>query len=468
MIGFKNFLATTLFRSSKAAKVDLSNVDLDNVLFPNAAAPSALAASVASGDPGPGPTRQPGQGKIAGLQTEGKRLRPTNLDTTAASKAAPGCPGGPRLSRGPPGLPGCQLGPSKAPQKTRPKFVRIICQDTARPKFVRSVSNICQPQMASKMASKAASGHPGGTKVKSWPHRMSWPSFKAKIQDLFLHVREKKVPAEKISQPQTTSKTASKTASGRSEGTKVEPWPPWTSGPSIKTTQGPKNSRPKFFRSLQVKYVKSKISCQKFVKLERPRKRPRKRPHGASGGPRLGPGPLGRPGRQLEPSEAQKTQVQSLTGHYKGYVCNSLVSNIFQTQTISKAAPGAASGCPGGARVGSPWPPWTSWLSAKAIRGPKNSRPKFVRSLHVLRKNSVSNTCQPQTASKAAPGCPWGTKVRPWSPWTSGPSIGAVKGPKHSRPKSVRSLRVTRKKSLVISAYPPRGGPWKLESPSLG
>ena len=117
MIGFKNFLATTLFRSSKAAKVDLSNVDMDNVLFPNAAAPSALAASVASGDPGPGPTRQPGQGKIAGLQTEGKRLRPTNLDTTAASKAAPGCPGGPRLSRGPPGRPGCQLGPSKAPKR---------------------------------------------------------------------------------------------------------------------------------------------------------------------------------------------------------------------------------------------------------------------------------------------------------------------------------------------------------------
>ena len=446
-LGFKNFLATTLFRSSKAAKVDLSNVDMDNVLFPNAAAPSALAASVASGDL-PGPTRQPGQGiihsSVAGLQTEGKRLRPTNLNTTAASKAAPGCPGGPRLSRGPPGLPGCQLGPSKAPQKTRPKFVRIICQDTARPKFVRSVSNICQPQMASKTASKAASGHPGGTKVNSWPHRMSWPSFKAKIQDLFLHIREKKAPAEKNSQPQATSKTASKTASGCSEGTKVEPWPPWTSGPSIKTTQGPKNSRPKFFRSLQVKYVKSKISCQKFVKLERPRKRPRKRPHGAPGGPRLGPGPLGGPGRQLEPSEAQKTpKFQSLTDHYKGYVCNSLVSNIFQTQTISKAAPGAASGCPGGTRV-RPWLPGTSWPSAKAIRGrgPKNPRPKSVRSPHVLRKNPVSNTCQPQTASKVAPGCPWGTKVRPWPPWTSGPSIGVVKGPKHSRPKSVRCHRL--------------------------
>ena len=134
-----------------------------------------------------------------------------------------------------------------------------------------------------------------------------------------------------------------------------------------------------------------------------------------------------------------------MTGHYKGYVCNSLVSNIFQTQTISKAAPGAASGCPGGTRV-RPWLPGTSWPSAKAIRGrgPKNSRPKSVRSPHVLRKNSVSNTCQPQTASKAAPGCPWGTKVRPWSPWTSGPSIGVVKGPKHSRPKSVRSLRVTK------------------------
>ena len=435
MIRFKKFLAKTLFRSSKAAKVDL------DVLFPIAVAPSALAASVVSGDL-PGPTRQPGQGNIAGLQTEGKRLRPQNLHTTAAPKTASGCPGGPRLSLGPPGRPGCQLGPSKAPQKTRPKFVRIICQDTARPKFVRSVSNICQPQMASKTASKAASGHPGGTKVNSWPHRMSWPSFKAKIQDLFLHVREKKVPAEKNSQPQATSKTASKTASGRSEGTKVEPWPPWTSGPSIKTTQGPKNSRPKFVRlpgCKQVKYVK--ISCRQiFVKLERPRERPQKRPQGALGGPGLGvPGPLGRPGRQLKPSEAQKTQVQSLTGHYKGYVCNSLVSNIFQTQTISKAAPGAASGCPGGTRV-RPWLPGTSWPSAKAIRGrgPKNSRPKSVRSPHVLRKNSVSNTCQPQTASKVAPGCPWGTKVRPWPPWTSGPSIGVVKGPKHSRPKSVR------------------------------
>ena len=376
-LGFKNFLATTLFRSSKAAKVDLSNVDMDNVLFPNAAAPSALAASVASGDL-PGPTRQPGQGiihsSVAGLQTEGKRLRPTNLNTTAASKAAPGCPGGPRLSRGPPGLPGCQLGPSKAPQKTRPKFVRIICQDTARPKFVRSVSNICQPQMASKMASKAASGHPGGTKVKSWPHRMSWPSFKAKIQDLFLHIREKKAPAEKNSQPQATSKTASKTASGCSEGTKVEPWPPWTSGPSIKTTQGPKNSRPEFVRSQQ---------------------------------------------------EIRKN----------------LVSNICQTRTTLKTASKAASGCPGGTKV-RPWPPWTSWPSTKAIRGPKNPRPKSVRSPHVLRKNPVSNTCQPQTASKVAPGCPWGTKVRPWPPWTSGPSIGVVKGPKHSRPKSVRCHRL--------------------------
>ena len=253
MIGFKNFLATTLFRSSKAAKVDLSNVDMENVLFPNAAAPSALAASVASGDL-PGPTRQPGQGiihsSVAGLQTEGKRLRPTNLNTTAASKAAPGCPGGPRLSRGPPGRPGCQLGPSKAPQKTRPKFVRIICQDTARPKFVRSVSNICQPQMASKTASKAASGHPGGTKVNSWPHRMSWPSFKAKIQDLFLHIREKKPQQKKI------------------------------------------------------------------VNLKRPLKQPQKRPQGALRGPRLSPGPPGRPGRQLRPPKAPKTQGQNLSGHY--------------------------------------------------------------------------------------------------------------------------------------------------------
>ena len=132
------------------------------------------------------------------------------------------------------------------------------------------------------------------------------------------------------------------------------------------------------------------------------------------------------------------------------------MSNIFQTQTISKAALGAASGCPGGARVGSPWPPWTPWLSAKAIRGPKNSRPKFVRSLHVLRKNSVSNTCQPQTASKAAPGCPWGTKVRPWSPWTSGPSIRAIKGPKHSRPKFVRSPQLMRKKSRVKTFFQPQ------------
>ena len=263
-LGFKNFLATTLFRSSKAAKVDLSNVDMDNVLFPNAAAPSALAASVASGDL-PGPTRQPGQGiihsSVAGLQTEGKRLRPTNLNTTAASKAAPGCPGGPRLSRGPPGLPGCQLGPSKAPQKTRPKFVRIICQDTARPKFVRSVSNICQLQTGSKTASKAAPGHPGGTKVKSWP--------------------------------------------------------PWTSGPSIKTTQGPKNSRPEFVRSQQ---------------------------------------------------EIRKN----------------FVSNICQTQTTLKTASKAASGCPGGTKV-RPWPPWTSWPSTKAIRGPKNPRPKFDRSLQGIR-----------------------------------------------------------------------------------
>ena len=76
----KIFFVRTLFRSSKAAT--------------NMAAPSALDASAASGGP-----PEPGQGKIAGMQTEGKRLRPfntSNLHTTAVL----GYPRGPRWSSG--------------------------------------------------------------------------------------------------------------------------------------------------------------------------------------------------------------------------------------------------------------------------------------------------------------------------------------------------------------------------------
>ena len=189
MVGFKTFLARSLFPSSKATKATRAN----------AAAPLALGVlSSVIGVPR-------GGGKTAGLQNEeGKRLRPHsyifnifNLHQTVTS----GCPGG---------------------AKAKPCPPWVSC-----PSFKAKIQ-----VPVSKMASKGASGCPGGTKVKSWPPWTSWPLIKA-IQDpensgprfTTLSIERRKNPlsgtipfSSKACQFQTIQKMASKTAPGCPRG----------------------------------------------------------------------------------------------------------------------------------------------------------------------------------------------------------------------------------------------------------
>ena len=284
----------------------------------------------------------------------------------------------------------------------------------------------------------AASGCSGETKAKPWPPWLSWPQLKAKIQAPFLR---RKNTASEFCQLQI----ASKVASGCSGETKAKPWPPWLSRPLIKAIQDPKNSRPRFTtlpigRRNPVSAPKpfSLKVCQQQTTSETASKAA----SGCSGETKAKPWPPWLSWPQF------KAQIQAL------FLRQQIVpvTEIYRPRTTSKTASKAASRYPGGIKVRS-WPRWTSWPSFRAIQGPKNSRPRLSIG---RRKNPVSvpipfslKVCQLQmTASKTAPGCPRGTKVRPWPRWTPWPSFRAIQGPKNWRQNSGRFMYIPHENSM--------------------
>ena len=375
----------------------------------------------------------PSSSKVCQLQT--------TSDT--ASKAASGCSGETKAKPWPPWSSRPLIKAFQDPKNSRPRFITLSTgQRNPMSVPIPSSSKVCQLQTTSDTASKAASGCPGETKAKPWPPWLSWPQFKTKIQAPFLR---RKNTASKFCQLLTTSKTASKAASGCSGETKAKPWPPWLSRPLIKAIQDPKNSRPRFTtlpigRRNPVSAPKpfSLKVCQQQTTSETASKAA----SGCSGETKAKPWPPWLSWPQF------KAQIQAL------FLRQQIVpvTEIYRPRTTSKTASKAASRYPGGIKVRS-WPRWTSWPSFRAIQGPKNSRPRLSIG---RRKNPVSvpipfslKVCQLQmTASKTAPGCPRGTKVRPWPRWTPWPSFRAIQGPKNWRQNSGRFMYIPHENSM--------------------
>ena len=330
-----------------------------------------------------------------------------------ASKAAPGCPVGTKAEPWPPWTSGLSVKAVQGRKNSRPKFVRIICQDTGRPKFVQNLEVfrvICQtyqPQTAPKTATKA--------------------DQKQKILDMRTF-ESSKAPQPKGAAPQDPALMTSATSSA------VGGQPDQGNQAGLQS-EG-KRPRPKLNTNLDTTYIcRNRNSAENHPKLvgnpnlvEYPDSSSpdsdsastsdsdsdSDSDSGSDSDPDLdGDIQMGLKSRNRKTKETKRmSELQ-----------NSENRNNFPT----KFPPKSALGCPRGTRV-RPFPPWILWLPIRPIRGRKKLRPKFDRSMRTLRKPSTSNIRQPQMASKTAPGCPRGTKVRPWPPWTSWPSIRAIRG----------------------------------------
>ena len=354
-----------------------------------------------------------------------------------ASKAAPGRPGGTKAEPCLPWTSGLSVKAVQGRKNSRHKFVRIICQDTGRPKFVQNLEVlrvICQtyqPQTAPKTATKA--------------------DQKQKILDMRTF-EGSKAPQPKGAAPQDpalmTSATSSAAGGQPDQGNRTG-----------LQSEG-KQLRPKLNTNLDTTYIcKNRNSVENHPhSVGNPNLV--EHPDSSSPDSRLTSPGLDSPGSLSPDSDSgldsdsgsdpdsdgdiqmgsksrnQETKETKRVTELQNSENKNNFPTKFPPKSTSKTASKTALGYPGGTRV-RPLPPWALWLSIRPIRGPKKLRPKFDRSMHTLRKPSTSNTRQPQMASKTAPGCPRGTKVRPWPPWTSWPSIRAIRGQKNSRPTNI-------------------------------
>ena len=259
----------------------------------------------------------PSSSKVCQLQT--------TSDT--ASKAASGCSGETKAKPWPPWLSRPLIKAIQDPKNSRPRFTTLPIGRRNPVSAPKPFSlKVCQQQTTSETASKAASGCSGETKAKPWPPWLSWPQFKAQIQALFL--RQQIVPVTEIYRPRTTSKTASKAASRYPGGIKVRSWPRWTSWPSFRAIQGPKNWRQNSGRFMYIPHENSMSNRPRECPRKNcPRECPREEASGYPGGTKVKPwspirgiqGPKNpmRPKPPLRSQLAKENNKLSCTSQYR-------------------------------------------------------------------------------------------------------------------------------------------------------